>query len=632
MNSAAVLLSLRSEPALARALTGLLVGGALLTLGGMAWGQASGDENVTVAHAYSDLGAIKYGPDFEHLDYVNPDAPKGGEMSTWARGTFDSMNPAARQGRAAAFSLLPHERIMESVADDPYSSYCLLCETLEYPESLDWVIFNLRPEARFSDGTPLTAEDVYYTFELFMEQGFPSFRMGVRDLIPKVEVLGPHRIKFHFNPDRPKKGRISQAGASIVYQKAWFEETGARLDESRLETSPGSGPYVLETVDPPRRIVARRDPDYWGKDLPINQGRWNFDTMRVEYFADANAALEAFTAGAYTFRQETNSLTWATQYDFPAIQNGYVIKEELEDTSIPAATGIVFNMKQDKFDDVRVREAIGLMYNFTWTNETLQYGLFEQRASFWENSDLAATGVPEGRERELLEGLGDTIDPAILTEPVTMPHESGARQLDRGNRRRAGELLEEAGWTIGDDGMRRKDGEVLAVEFLNNDPSVDRIFQPFVDNLRQIGIDATYNRIDDSQYTSRERDGDYDLIFDGYQGGLIEGSGLGQRLGCEDADDVFNPANYCNPAVDELIEVVESAETLDEMTAAVRAVDRLLRADHFVIPVHYSDAFWVAYYDMYEYPENRPTRVLGNDDFWWWNAEKAQRLEDAGAL
>ncbi|WP_226780266.1 extracellular solute-binding protein [Oceaniglobus trochenteri] len=613
-----------------RGLAVLVLGTGLALCAGMA--RSEGDEKIITSHAFSDLGTPKYGPDFKHLDYVNPDAPKGGEMSVWARGTFDSMNAAARQGRASAFSLLPHERIMESTADDAYAVYCLLCETLEYPESQDWVIFNLRPEATFSDGTPLTAEDIKYTFDLFMEQGFPSFRIGVGELIPKVEVLGPHRIKFHFNPDKPKQGRISQAGASIAYQKKWFEETGARLDESRLEASPGTGPYVVETVDPPRKIVVRRNPDYWGKDLPINQGRWNYDTMRVEYFADSNAALEGFKAGVYTFRQETSSITWATQYDFPALENGTIIKTELKDGSLPAATGIVFNMKKEKFQDIRVRRALGLMFNFTWTNDTLQYGLFKQRASFWENSDLAATGVPEGRELELLESVADMIDPSILTEPVTMPHESGDRQLDRGNLREANRLMDEAGWVIGDDGKRRKDGKVFEVEFLQNNPSFDRILTPYVDNLKRLGINATYNRIDDAQYTSRERDGDFDMIYDYYQSGLVEGSGLGQRLGCEDADDVFNPANYCNPAVDKLIDVVIGADTLDEMKAAVRAVDRLLRFDHFMIPVWYNDSFWVAYYDMFEHPENMPPYALGHMDFWWYNAEKAEKLRAAGAL
>ncbi|EKE44467.1 peptide ABC transporter substrate-binding protein [Oceaniovalibus guishaninsula JLT2003] len=617
----------RPRPPLRRLLTGLA---AALALAGP--GVAQDDAAIVTAHAYSDLGGIKYPPDFAHLDYVNPDAPKGGEMATWARGTFDSMNPYSRKGRSPAFSVLPYERIMTTTDDDAYASYCLLCETLEYPETLDWVIFNLRDDVTFSDGTPMTAEDVVFTYNLFIEQGFSSFAAAVSQMFDKVEALGPHRVKFTFNPDLPRKGMISQAGASIVFQKKWFEETGARLDESRLTQPPGTGPYMITQVEVPRRIVATRNPDYWGADLPINRGRWNFDTLRVEFFADTNAALEGFKAGVYTFRQETSSIAWATQYDFPGIDSGAIVKAELPDGSLPVASGFVFNLRKPKLQDVRVRRALGLMYNGTWTNDTLQYALFEQRESFWQNSDLQAKGVPEGRELELLQTLGDGIDDAILTEPAVLPHESGDRQLDRGNLREASALLQDAGWIAGDDGLRRKDGEVLTIEFIENNPSFDRIILPYIDNLKRLGVDARYNRIDDAQYTSRVRDHDFDMIFDGYTNGLEEALGIGQRYGCEDRDDVFNPAGYCNPAVDELIERLVETDTLEDMQAAVRGIDRIMRADYFMVPVWYNPRYWVAYYDIFDYPEPLPPYGLGNLDFWWYLDEKAEALKASGAL
>ncbi|SEN76991.1 extracellular solute-binding protein [Palleronia pelagia] len=629
----------RAETSRKAILTGLLTGSALLAMATFALAQdsgtgdsAEGEGKIITAHAFSDLGAIKYGPDFEVLDYVNPDAPKGGEMSYWGRGSFDSMNPYSRRGRSPALSVLPYERIMTSTADDPYASYCLLCTTLEYPESQDWVIFNLREDVTFSDGSPMTAEDIAFTYDLFMEEGFPSFRIAVKNMIPSYEILGPHRIKFNFNPELPRNGLISQAGASIVFQKKWFEETGAKLDESRLTQPPGTGPYMIDTVDVPRRIVAKRNPDYWGADLPINIGRWNFDSIRQEYFADTNAALEAFKAGEYLFRSETSSLTWASQYDFPAIEDGTIVKEELPDGSLPAAAGFVFNLRKEKFQDVRVRRALGLMYNFEWTNDTLQYGLFRHRQSFWQNSDLQAEGVPEGLELEYLQGMAEQIDPAILTEEVYVMPSGGARQLNRGDLRAAAALLEDAGWVAGDDGLRRKDGEVLRVEFIENNPSFDRIILPYIDNLKRLGVDAVYNRIDDAQYTDRVRGHDFDMIFDSYVNGLEEANGIAQRYGCEDRDDVFNPAGYCDPAVDALIEQLKVAENLEEMQAGVRAIDRIMRAAYFMVPVWYNGAYWVAYYDVYEYPDELPPYALGNADFWWWNEDKAEALRAAGAL
>ncbi|WP_240758246.1 extracellular solute-binding protein [Palleronia sediminis] len=605
---------------------------AVIATTALAQDDATAGGEIITAQAFSNLGAIKYEPGFEHLDYVNPDAPKGGEFSTWGRGTFDSMNPYSRRGRSPALSVLPYERIMTNTADDPYASYCLLCETLEYPETQDWVIFNLREDITFSDGTPMTAEDVAFTYELFMEEGFPSYRIAVKRMIPSVDVLGPHRIRFNFNPDVPRKGLISQAGAQIVFQKKWFEENGAKLDESRLTQPPGTGPYRIAEVVAPTRIVAERVPDYWGADLPINVGRWNYDTIRQEYFADTSAALEAFKAGAYTFRQEASSLTWATQYDFPAVEDGTVVTETLPDGSLPVASGFVFNLRKDKFQDVRVRRALGLMYNFEWTNETLQYGLFERRQSFWQNTDLEAKGVPEGLELDYLNQVAELIEPSILTEEVFTASDGGARQLDRGDLRRASALLEEAGWITGDDGLRRKDGEVLSVEFLESNPALDRIILPYIDNLKRLGVDARYNRVDDSQYTDRVRNHDFDMVFDSYTNGLEEANGIAQRYGCDDRDDVFNPAGFCDPAVDALIERLQVAQTLEEMQAAVRAIDRILRAAYFMVPVYYNAAYWVAYYDMYEHPENMPPYALGEQDFWWIDAEKAEALRASGAL
>ena len=622
----------RSVP-LSRA--GLFVGGMVVAAGALLAGRAAAEahETIITTHGYSTFGDLRYPADFPHLDYVNVDAPKGGEIAIWAAGTFDTMNPYSRDGNAGVLSTIGYESLLTGTADEVSAEYCLLCTSIEYPESEDWVIFHMNPAARFSDGTPVTAHDVVFSHYLLLEQGLPSYAEVVGELIPTVEALDDHTVKFTFGEDVPRKNLINQAGGTPVWSQAWYEATGARLDEARMEISPGSGPYMLDSYDVGRQIVYRRNPEYWGWDLPIMQGRANFDTIRVEYFADTQAAFEAFKAGEFTFRQENSSISWATGYEFPALENGWVVRDTLPNGNLPAAVGMVFNLRQAKFEDVRVRQAVALMYNFTWTNETLQYSLFSQRESFWQGSDLQAQGTPEGRELELLQSVADQIDPAILTEPVTVPHTSGIDQVDRTNLRQALALMEEAGWTSGEDGMlRNAAGEPFTLEIMSDNPSFERILVPYVDSLRTLGVDANFNLIDPAQYTERERNFDWDMIYDGYTNGLEEGIGLGQRYGTDGLGDLFNPAGYASPAVDTLIEAVVEAETYDEMAAAVRAVDRIMRREVFVIPTWYNPNYWVAYFDMFEYPEPLPPYALGNLDFWWYNAEKAEALRAAGAF
>lgn len=620
----------RSAPLWRTWVAGSLMMGAAVLAAGALRAQEAG---VTVSHGYNYFGELKYGPDFAHLDYVNPDAPKGGEISISAQGSFDSMNPYSREGLAGALSTSGYESLMTGTADEVSSSYCLVCVTLEWPEDLSYVTFRMRPEATFSDGTPVTAHDVAFSHNLLMEQGLPSYSAAVAEIISGVEVIDDHTVRFNFVEGSPVRDRIGTAGGVPIWSKAWYESTGARLDESRMEISPGSGPYVLDSIDPGRQIIYRRNPDYWGKDLPINRGRANFDTIRVEYFADATAAFEAFKAGEFTFRQENSSLVWATQYEFPALSEGHVIKAELPNGNLPYAGGFVFNLQRPQFQDPLVRQAIALMFNFSWTNETLQYGLFSQRESFWQGSDLAAQGVPEGRELELLQSVADLIDPAILTEPVVTPHTSEADQpLDRQNLRAALALLEQAGWVSGDDGLLRKDGQTLKLEFLSYAQTFDRVLQPFVDNLLRLGVDASYNRIDPASYENRVRDFDFDMVYDGYSNGLVEGSALNQRYGSQGLGDLFNPASFSHPAVDKLIEVVGAATEYEDMAAGVRAIDRIMRREMFIVPIWYNPNFWVAYYDMYDRPETLPPYALGHLDFWWYDAEAAAALTEAGVL
>ena len=611
----------------------MLLGGAVFAAT-VAWGALAKAQETTISHGFSYFGDLKYDADFKHLDYVNPDAPKGGEMAQWTQGTFDSFVSYSRQGVAAWGASIGIESLMEGVADEISSEYCLLCETIEYPEDHSWVIFNMRPEAKFSDGTPLTAEDVVYTFNLTMEQALESYREGVKRIISNVEVLDGNRVKFTFVPDSPKRGRIGQAASTSVLSKKWFEETGARLDEPSLNIPLSSGAYVLDNYDINRRVVYRRNPDYWGKDLPLKVGRENFDTLRVEYFADSNAAFEGFKAGEYTFRVENSSKEWATGYDFPALSAGHVIKAELADGTMASGQGFVFNLRREKFQDIRVRQAIALMFNFEWSNESLFYNLYDRVNSFAENSYLEAVGLPSPEELAILEPLADLLPEGVLTEPPADGPKSGTRQLDRANMRKAGELLDAAGWPVGDDGMRRNAaGETLKVEFMERSPAFDRVINPYVDNLRNLGVDAVLNRIDNAQWVDRRYAFDYDIVNASIATGYEPSSGLEQAMGSKEADvSVFNPMGLKDPAVDALIAVIQDAQTKEELNPAVKALDRVLRALWFRVPQWYKSTHTVAYFDMFEHPEPLPPYALGEMDFWWYNADKAAALRAAGAL
>ncbi|MCL7463539.1 extracellular solute-binding protein [Phaeovulum sp. NW3] len=590
-------------------------------------------QDTITAHGISTYGDLKYGPDFAHLDYVNPDAPKGGEISEWTSGAFDSFNPFTLKGRAAALSSVMLESLLTTTADEIGAAYGLLAESLEYPESRDWVIFTLREGITFSDGTPMTAEDVLFSYEAFRDKGLSSFRTVLSQKVQSAELLDDRRIRFTFVPGYPRRDIIQTVGGLPVFSKADFERHNRDLEESSNIPFLGSGPYMFDRAEGGTRVVWKRNPDYWGRDLPINRGRNNFDTIRIEYFGDYQAAFEGFKAGAYTFRNEASSIIWATGYDFPALNAGHVVKRELPSGAIGTGQAFSINLRRDRFQDIRVREALGLMFNFEWSNETLFYGIYARTRSFWDNSDLAAEGVPSPEEVAILEPLAADLPPGILTDPAVEPAASGARQLDRGNLRKAAALLDEAGWPVGDDGMRRNArGQTLRVEILNDSQTFDRVINPYVENLRALGVDAVHSRVDDAQFTNRERSHDFDLITDQLGQDYIPGSGLQQYFGSAAVGDVFNSMGLANPAIDALIRLVEEADSRDEMTTRVRALDRALRALRFWVPQWHKATHTVAYYDMFDHPENLPPYALGELDFWWYNAEKAEKLKAAGAF
>ena len=590
--------------------------------------------DVITAHGISTFGELKYGADFEHLDYVNPDAPKGGEISLWGFGSFDSMHPYSTKGRSGQYSSIFFESLLEGSSDEPDSVYGLVAESLEYPEDRSEVIFNMRPEARFSDGSPLTAADVVFSYEVLRDKGLPSFRAVIEKQIESAEALGPHRVKFTFKDGVPTRDLPQTVGGLPIFSKAYYETSGADFEESTLTPAIGSGPYVLESIDVGQQIIYKRNPDYWGKDLPINKGRHNFDTIRIEYFADYNSAFEGFKAGTYTFRSEASSKIWATAYDFPAIEKGWAVKDTPPDGTLASGQSFLFNLRRERFQDIRVRKAIGMMFNFEWSNKTLFYGIYARMQSYWENSYLKASGMPQAGELAFLTPLADILPQGVLDSPAVTPPISSERQLDRKKLRAASALLDEAGWPVGDDGMRRNAaGDTLKLEFLNDSQSFDRVINPFVENLRKLGVDAVHTRVDNAQATERERNFDFDIVTGNFRTSLTSGAGLKQYFGSETADiSIFNLAGYKSEAADRLIENVIAAEDRETLNDATRALDRVLRAEVFWVPQWFRNTHNIAYYDMYRYPDTLPPYALGVLDFWWFDQDAYARLKAEGAF
>ena len=601
-----------------------------LILGSLAYG----DNHIIKSHGISTFGELKYNPDFQYLDYVNPNAPKGGEVSIWAFGSFDSMHPYTTKGRSGSLSSIFFESLLTGTSDEIGSAYGLVAKSMEYPKDRSWVIFNMRPEAKFSDNTPLTAEDVMFSYKLLQEKGLPSFRAVIEKEIDTVEILGKHKIKFTFKKGIPTRDLPASAGSLPIFSKNYYEKSGADFEASTLTPGIGSGPYILDNLDVGQTINYKRNPEYWGANLPINIGRNNFDKIRVEYFADYNSAFEGFKGGSYTFRTEYMSKLWATGYDFPAIEKKWVTKKLLPSGDMAPGQSFIINLRKDKFKDIRVRKAIGLMFNFEWSNKTLFYDLYARINSFWENSDMAATGKPSKDELIILNSLKNTLPSGIIDSDVAEVSVSSTKQLDRKNLRMASKLLDDAGWEVGDDGLRKnKNGATLDIEILNDSQAFTRIIEPFIENLKSLGVNAVHTKIDNAQMTERERSFDFDIVTGNFPMSFTPGSGLKQYFGSETADvSIFNKAGIKSEVIDELIEVVMAAKTRDELKVAVKTLDRVLRSYYFWIPQWFKDVHTVAYYDYYEHPENLPPYDMGLLDFWWINNEKYNELKNKGAF
>ena len=582
-------------------------------------------ENLIKSHGISNFGDLKYDSNFSHLDYVNPNAPKGGEISTWEFGTFDSLNRYIIKGNAASSGNIFLEPLMIGTADEPDALYGLIAESIEYPSDRSFAIFNIRPEARFSDGTRVTADDLVFSHKILLEKGIPSLKQVFVD-IESVEALTDLRVKYQFSKSSENNEMLMLVASSTVFSKKFFETRD--FAQSTLEPMLGTGPYLLEDLEVGRRIVYRANPDYWGKDLSINIGRNNFERIRYEYYADSTAAFEGFKAGEYSFRVENSSQKWAQDYNFPAIDKGIIKKISLPDGNLGSAQGFFFNLRKEKFKDPLVREAIGLMFNFEWSNKTLFFDLYSRVSSFWENSKMKATGMPSEAELNYLLPLKNHLPLEVFEKPVYQPPISSPNKVDRKNRRLAGQLLDKAGWKVIKGKRIDSNGNSLKIEILNYSPAFDRIINPFIESLKLLGIDAVHTRIDSTQYTERVREFDWDIITSTYGNSMTPGIDLVQRFSSKTASvPSRNVVGLKNKAIDKLIQDALNAKTREELDVIIRALDRSLRSLKFWVPQWYKQVHTVAFRNEFSFPESLPPYDLGVFDFWWFDIDKASETD-----
>ncbi|MCK8515518.1 extracellular solute-binding protein [Methylonatrum kenyense] len=571
--------------------------------------------SVTAAdHGLSLHGDLKYGPDFTHFDYVNPDAPKGGSVRLSALGTFDNLNPYILRGTSPSGMSDVFDTLTVQSADEPFSSYGLIAETIEVADDSSWVRFTLREEARFHDGEPITVEDVIWTFDTLQSDGHPQFRMYYSE-VERAEKVGERAVKFHFTSTENAELPLI-VGQMPVLPKHYWEDR----DFTRTTTEPplGSGPYRVSRVDTGRAIVYERVEDYWAADLPVNRGRFNFDRLRFDYYRDATVAVEAFKAGEYDLRQENIARNWATQYDIPAVRDGRIIMEEIDHEIPTGMQAFFFNTRKDKFADPRVRKALGYAFDFEWTNRTLFNDSYARTKSFFSNSELASEGLPEGRELEILENYREQLSEAVF-DTVYEPPTTEGRGGMRANLRRALELLGEAGWEVGDDGLTHTEtGEVMRLTVLLDNPSFERVTLPFTNNLERLGIDANVRTVDSSQYQNRMDEFDFDMTVQQIGQSMSPGNEQRSYWSCAAAETggSRNYAGICDEAVDSLIDRVIYAADRDELVAATRALDRVLLHGHYVIPHWYLRSFRLVYWDKFERPEISPDFSLGFDTWW----------------
>ncbi len=578
------------------------------------------------AHGLSAFGKLKYPADFKHFDYVNPDAPKGGTLSMIGPAgliTFDSLNAFILKGDAAQGMQFVFDSLMTRAEDEPDAVYGLVAKSAQVADDKMSVTFHLRPEAKFSDGTPVTAEDVVFSFKALKEQGHPQFRISMQD-VEKAEALDDRTVKYTFKGDLVRDLPLIVAQLPIL-SKNYYKNK--KFSEPSLDPPIGSGPYKVANFDPGRNINYQRRDDYWAKDLPVNRGRFNFDRLRYEYFRDRTIELENLKAGNFDLREEFTSVNWATGYNVPAVKDGRLVRAVLPDDQISGAQGFFINTRRDKFKDPRVRKALDYAFDFEWSNKNLFYNHYKRTTSFFENSPMKAVGKPSPEELELLEPFRGQIPDSAFDEPY-MPPVSNASGADRKLLRTAATLLEEADWNLKDGKRVSADGKKLKIEILIFSKIFIRVIDPYVKNLERLGIAANIRLVDAAQYQRRLKSFDFDITTSRFVLPLTPGIEMKNYWGSNTAkqDGSFNLAGIANPAIDALIDKAITAKSRDELHTVARAIDRILRASHYWVPHWYKASHTVAFWNKFSWPETKPKYARAIIDTWWFDDNKAAAL------
>ena len=576
-------------------------------------------------HGIAMHGDLKYGPDFKHFDYVNPAAVKGGEVRQPAIGTFDSFNAFIVKGNPPDGIGLVFDTLLTPSADEPFSEYGLLAEKVETPADRSWVAFTLRPEARWQDGEPVTVDDVIFTFETLRDKGNPFYR-GYYKSVSNVEKTGERTVKFTFGGGSNRELPLILGQLTILAKHYW---QGRDFDQTTLDKPLGSGPYAVESFEPGRYVIYKRDENYWGKDLPVNVGRNNFGTIRYDYYRDMTVALVAFKSGDYDLRVENSAKEWATSYDFPALASGLAKKEEIPNDRPAGMQGFAFNVRRPLFQDRRVRQALGYAFDFEWSNKTLFYGQYKRTRSYFDNSELAATGLPSAGEVALLEPYRSKLPPEVFTTEYNPPKTDGSGNL-RDQLRGAVKLLDEAGWKI-DEKTRKltRNGEPMHFEFLLIEPMFERVVLPFSKNLERLGIETSVRTVDAAQYQRRLDDFDFDVMVGSWPQSSSPGNEQREFWTSDFADrnGSRNLIGIKDAAVDGLVDAVIAAPDRASLVERVHALDRVLQWGFWVIPNWHIAYDRVAYWDKFGRPEITPSQGV-QFDTWWIDPAKAKALAE----